>query len=96
MKRAQYVTGLVESFLGFGDDPPESGVWSTTKDIGRGVHAGLSVVGKLTSKGLHAGDQLLHRFANATEYAPALTGTAALGGVYALHRRYKRNRSITY
>ncbi len=98
-KRAHYITELIESFFGFGADPHDNdGVWSTTKDIGSGIHTGLSVVGKVTSKGIHAGDQVLHHFANATEYVPAVTGAAALGGGYALHRylRGKRDMSLAY
>lgn len=95
MNKAQNITTLVLSFM---TEKNSSGVWDTVGDIGTGLGAGLSVVGKGTSWGLHQGGNLVHGIASATEYTPALTGAAALGGAYALHRRFfaKRDRNVAY
>ena len=86
MNRSQHITSLVKSFH-------EDGVVNTAWDIGKGLHAGLSSVGKATTWGLHKGDELLHQGANFTALSPTATGTAALGtAAYLRHRHNVKKR----
>ena len=95
MNKAQHIRDLVKSFHETAPPVPpvSSPWWETTKDIGKGIHSGLSGVGQGTVWGLHRADDLLHVIGQGAELYPAVTGAAALGGAYLLRRHYKKKKN---